>query len=184
MLNLRSIRTLFALLFSFTLLAAACGSDDTDTAVPVSGDEVAEETADAPGTVVDIAVASDDFTVLVAAVTEAGLVETLSGDGPFTVLAPTDEAFADALEALGLTPEELLASPDLAGILTYHVIPGEALAADVIGLDGQDVATVNGATVAISVVDGSVMVNDATVTATDIEGSNGVIHVIDSVLLP
>lgn len=177
----RTLRSVLALVLAFSLFGAACGGDDESTsAVPVSGDEVVES----PGTVVDVAVGAGDFTTLVKAVTEAGLVETLSGDGPFTVLAPTDEAFAAALEALGLTAEELLASPDLADILTYHVIPGKNLAADVIGLDGSDVATVNGATVAVSVVDGSVMINDATVTATDIDASNGVVHVIDSVLLP
>ena len=175
-------RKVLALFLGISMFGAACGSDAAEDATPVSGDEVAEP-ADV-GTVVDVAVASEDFTTLVAAVTEAGLVETLSGDGPFTVLAPTDAAFAAALEALDLTAEELLASPDLADILTYHVIPGKNLAEAVIGLDGQDVATVNGATVAISVVDGSVMINDATVTATDVDASNGVIHVIDSVLLP
>ena len=119
-------------------------------------------TAPSSATVVDIAVSSADHTILVQAVTEAGLVETLSGDGPFTVLAPTDEAFAAALEALGLTAEELLASEDLADILTYHVLPTSALAADVIGLDGQMVETVNGDTVEITVTDeGGVMIDGA-----------------------
>lgn len=178
----RTLRSVLALFLAFSLFGAACGGDEAETTTPVSGDETAEP--EEAGTVVDVAVGAGDFTTLVAAVTEAGLVETLSGDGPFTVLAPTDEAFAAALEALEMTAEELLASPDLAAILTYHVIPGKNLAEAVIGLDGQDVATVNGATVAVSVVDGSVMINDATVTATDIDASNGVIHVIDSVLLP
>ncbi len=149
------------------------------------GDDAMEESADeGPGTVVDVAVASGEFPTLVAALTEADLVDTLSGDGPFTVFAPTEDAFAAALDALGLTAEELLASPDLAGILTYHVVPGNVPAADVVGLDGQSVATVNGADVDISVDGDTVMVNDATVVTTDIEASNGVIHVIDSVLLP
>ncbi len=186
-------RKILGLVLALSLLAAACGSDDDTAAEVVETVEDAVAQTDAVtqteavaelGTVVDVAVGAGDFTTLVAALTEAQLVDTLSGDGPFTVLAPTDEAFAAALEALGLTAEELLASPDLARILTYHVIPGKNLAAAVIGLDGQDVATVNGATVAVSVVDGSVMINEATVTATDIDASNGVIHVIDSVLLP
>ncbi len=149
-------------------------------------DDAMEDDAmeDGPGTVVDVAVNSGEFPTLVAAVTEAGLVETLSGDGPFTVFAPTEEAFAAALDALGLTAEELLASEDLSGILTYHVVPGKVLAADVVGLDGQSVATVNGAEVAVTVDGDTVKINDATVVTTDLEASNGVIHVIDTVLLP
>jgi uncharacterized surface protein with fasciclin (FAS1) repeats len=100
------------------------------------------------------------------------------------VFAPTDEAFAAALESLGLTAEELLASPDLGSILTYHVLPGEVDAATAISLDGQTAETVNGATVAITVVDGKVMINDATVITPDVMASNGIIHVIDKVLLP
>ncbi len=169
---------------SFALVGAACGSDGAETAIPQSGDAPPAEVAEEAGTIVDVAVGAGSFTTLVAAVTEAGLVDTLSGDGPFTVLAPTDDAFAAALDELGLTAEELLASDALADILTYHVIPGDNPAEAVIGLDGQSVATVNGAEVAISVVDGNVMINDATVVTPDVEASNGVIHVIDSVLLP
>ena len=142
-------------------------------------------------TVVDIAVGSDAHTTLVAAVTEAGLVETLSGEGPFTVFAPTDDAFAAALETLGLTAEELLASEDLSGILTYHVVPGNLLAEDVLAAveeaDGvAEVETVNGATISVSLSeDGVVMINDtAAVTAADLTSGNGVVHVIDAVLLP
>jgi uncharacterized surface protein with fasciclin (FAS1) repeats len=142
-------------------------------------------------TVVGVAVNNEGFSTLVAAVTEAGLVETLSGEGPFTVFAPTDDAFAAALEALGLTAEELLASEDLAGILTYHVVAGKLMAADVIaaveGAEGgvAEVETVNGATVSVSIVDGMVMLNDtATVAVTDLEAGNGVVHVIDAVILP
>jgi uncharacterized surface protein with fasciclin (FAS1) repeats len=141
-------------------------------------------------TVVDVAVENDGFSTLVAAVTEAGLVETLSGEGPFTVFAPTDDAFAAALEALGLTAEELLASDDLAGILTYHVVAGELLAADVLaaveeGMGSAEVETVNGATIEVTVEDGMVMLNGtATVTATDLQAGNGVVHVIDAVILP
>ncbi|MFN0029765.1 MAG: fasciclin domain-containing protein [Acidimicrobiales bacterium] len=138
-----------------------------------------------PGTVVEVAKGAGDFTVLVQAVEAAGLTATLSGPGPFTVLAPTDEAFTEALKALDMTAAELLADKaNLTKILTYHVLPTEALAADVVKLDGQQVATVNGAKVAIKVSGSTVMVQDATVTATDIMASNGVIHVIDKVLLP
>jgi uncharacterized surface protein with fasciclin (FAS1) repeats len=119
----------------------------------------------------------------------AGLEETLRGDGPFTVFAPTDDAFA-ALPAGTL--DALLADPtgDLASILTYHVVEGEVLAADVAGLDGQAVTTVNGATFTVNVGDdGSVSLTDAAgnevgVVQTDIQTSNGVIHVLDGVILP
>ena len=106
-------------------------------------------------------------------------------DGPVTVFAPTDDAFAAALEALGITAEELLADTEnLTSILTYHVVAGAVPSSDVVTLDGQSVATVNGAEVTITVDGDTVMVNDATVVAVDVEASNGIIHVIDSVLLP
>jgi len=149
---------------------------------------------DAPATVVDIAVGSTDHTTLVAAVTAAGLADTLSAPGPFTVFAPTDAAF-EKLPAG--TVEELLvpaAKADLAGILTYHVVPTKALAADVLTLiaDGggtTTVETVAGGTLTLGLAGDNVTVTDAngtvaTVTATDIEAGNGVVHVIDSVLLP
>ena len=165
------------------LTLAACGDDANDDAAATT--TVAEAPSEEPGTIVDVAVGAGSFTTLVAAVQAAGLVETLSGEGPFTVFAPTDDAFAAALDALGLTAEELLADTDtLTSILTYHVVPGEVLASTVVTLDGQEVETVNGATVTISVDGDTVMVNDATVTAVDVDASNGVIHVIDSVLLP
>ena len=188
---MKTLTRMMSLLLAITLIAAACGSDDevveetaTTEAMEDESTETTEVMADEPGTIVDVAVGAGSFTTLVAAVQEAGLVDTLSGDGPFTVLAPTDDAFAAALEALGLTAEELLASDDLASILTYHVIPGQVLAETVVTLDGQDVETVNGATVAISVADGAVMVNEANVVTTDVMANNGVIHVIDAVLLP
>ncbi len=143
-----------------------------------------EEMSDEPATVVDIALSSDDFSTLVAAVTQADLVETLQGEGPFTVFAPTNEAFEQALADLNLTAEELLASPDLAGILTYHVVAGEITAEDAIAADGTEIATVNGDTIEISVVDGMVMVDGATVTTADLMAGNGVVHVIDAVILP
>jgi len=132
--------------------------------------------------IVDTAVAADDFNTLVAAVEAAGLVETLKGEGPFTVFAPTDEAFAalpeGTLESL-LMPENI---DTLIAILTYHVIPGAVMSGDIAGQE-LSVATVQGAEIAINATDG-VMVNDATVIMADIETSNGVIHVIDTVLLP
>lgn len=188
---MRSTRIrLLATLLAFVLVAAACGDDDDDDTIS-TGEPAAEETAEGgddmaeAGDIVAVAAGSGEFPTLVAAVEAAGLVETLQGDGPFTVFAPTEEAFAAALEALGITAEELLADTDLlAAVLTYHVVPGNNMAADVVGLDGADVETVNGATVAVSVDGDTVMVNDATVVQTDIEASNGVIHVIDTVLLP
>ena len=139
----------------------------------------------AAGTIVDVAVDAGIFTTLVAAVDSAGLVETLSGEGPFTVFAPTDEAFVAALQELGLTAEELLADTEtLTSVLTYHVIAGEVDAATAISLDGQSAETVNGAVIDISVVDGNVMINDATVVTADVMADNGIIHIIDTVLLP
>jgi len=145
----KSMTWLFAVLFAFLLVSAGCSSDDVQNPT-AARDSIANES----GTIVDVAVGAGSFTTLVAAVTEAGLVDTLSGEGPFTVFAPTDDAFAAALEALGLTAEELLASPDLGDILTYHVVAGEV-----------DAAT-------------------ATVVTPDVMASNGIIHVIDAVMLP
>ncbi len=143
-----------------------------------------------PATVVDIAASNPDFSTLVTAVQTADLVDTLSSEGPFTVFAPTNEAFAAALDALGITAEELLARDDLGAILTYHVIPSQVLAADVLaaveaGGGTFEVQTVNGANITVTVVDGMVMLNGvATVTVTDLMAGNGVVHVIDAVLLP
>ena len=147
-------------------------------------------TTDAGGTdIVDTAVGAGSFATLVAAVQAAELDDTLRGDGPFTVFAPTDDAFA-ALPAGTL--DTLLADPtgELAGILTYHVVEGEVMAADVVDLDGQEVTTVNGATFTVNVGDdGAVTLTDAAgnevdVVQTDVDANNGVIHVIDAVLLP
>ena len=130
--------------------------------------------------IVDTAVGADDFNTLVTAVQAAGLVETLKSEGPFTVFAPTDAAFAAIPEG---DLEALLADTDqLTEVLTYHVVPGKVMAEDVVSLDSA--TTVQGSDVAIEVVDGNVMIDDATVVSTDIETSNGVIHVIDGVLLP
>lgn len=132
--------------------------------------------------IVDTAVSAGDFTTLAAALEAGGLIETLKSEGPFTVFAPTDEAFAKlpagTVESL-LRPEN---REQLVSILTYHVVPGKVKAADVIGLDSA--ATANGSEVRIRVQDDSVFVDDARVVATDIAASNGVIHVIDTVILP
>lgn len=152
----------------------------TAVATPALADHHNE--AKPAGTIVDVAAGNADFETLVAAVKAAGLVETLSGEGPFTVFAPTDEAFAKlpagTLEDL-LKPEN---KDKLVAILTYHVVAGKVKAADVVKLDTA--TTVNGQAADISVEGGTVKVDNATVTATDIAASNGVIHVIDSVILP
>lgn len=136
--------------------------------------------------IVDIAAGNEDFSTLVAAVKAAGLVETLKGSGPFTVFAPTNAAFAKlpsgTVESL-LKPEN---KAKLVSILTYHVVPGKVMAADVIGLTSAK--TVQGGEIAIKVnktaAGTTVMVDNAKVTATDIAGTNGVIHVIDTVIMP
>lgn len=129
--------------------------------------------------IVDTAIQAGSFTTLITAVKEAGLVETLRGDGPFTLFAPTDEAFAripkEQLEALLKDKEALTA------VLTYHVVPGKVMAADVVKLESAE--TVQGQSIAIDTSDG-VRVDNATVVKTDIVTSNGVIHVIDTVILP
>lgn len=132
--------------------------------------------------IVDTAVKAGSFQTLVAAVQAAGLVDVLKGDGPFTVFAPTDEAFAALPEG---TVESLLKPENrdqLVAILTYHVVPGRVAAADVVKL--HEAKTVQGQSVAIHVTDGTVKVDEATVVTTDIEASNGIIHVIDRVILP
>ncbi len=132
--------------------------------------------------IVDTAVAAGSFTTLVAAVKAAGLVDTLKGAGPFTVFAPTDDAFAKLPAG---TVENLLKPENkakLQGILTYHVVPGTVMAKDVANL--KTAKTVNGQELTVKSSHGSVMVDGAGVTKTDILSSNGVIHVIDSVLLP
>ena len=130
--------------------------------------------------IVDTAVAAGDFNTLVTAVKAAGLVETLKGEGPFTVFAPTDAAFAkvptDTLNAL------LADKAALANVLTYHVVAGNVMAADVVKLTSA--VTVQGQAVSIEVKDGKVYVDGTQVVATDIKASNGVIHVIDAVILP
>ena len=175
------IGSLFVLLFT-SLVLAACGAAPaaapTATVVPATA-------VPAPMDIVDTAVADGRFTTLVTAVTAAGLVDTLKGAGPFTVFAPTDEAFAKlpagTVENL-LKPENL---ETLKNVLLYHVVAGNVMAADVVTLDGKTADTVAGSAVNISVKDGNVFLNETVqVIITDIVTSNGVIHVIDAVLLP
>jgi uncharacterized surface protein with fasciclin (FAS1) repeats len=132
--------------------------------------------------VVDIAIGSADHTTLVAAVKAAGLVETLKGAGPFTVFAPTNDAFgalpAGAVDGL-LQPDK---KQDLTKVLTYHVVSGAVKAADL--KDGQKIKTLQGGELMVRIKDGKVTINGATVTAADLTGSNGVVHVINKVLMP
>ena len=199
----RSIAVAGAISLAFALGACAESTDSGDSADTTTATvaetttteatettEVTETTmAEAATTdIVDTAVAAGDFTTLATALEAANLVETLKGPGPFTVFAPTDEAF-DALPEGTL--DELLADPtgDLAEILKYHVIEGEVMAADVLEMDGQSVATVQGAELTIEV-DGEQVTlvdnsgNRVNVVSTDVDASNGVIHVLDAVLLP
>lgn len=133
-------------------------------------------------TIVDVAVEAGSFKTLVAALKAADLVGALQGKGPFTVFAPSDAAFAKLPAG---TVDALLKDPKkLASILTYHVISGQVLAADVVKGNGGRPATLNGASLDIQVKDGKVYVNGAMVTAADVLASNGVIHIIDAVLLP
>lgn len=154
------------ILLSFAALPATAGSCGSSKATQAN----IVQTADSAGS----------FTTLLAAAQAAGLAETLSGVGPYTVFAPTDEAFAKLPEG---TVEALLANPDqLREILLYHVVPGRVPASEVVGLDRA--TTAQGSDVAITVADNSVLINNARVISTDIEASNGIIHVIDTVILP
>lgn len=138
--------------------------------------------------IVDIAVENGSFTTLVAAVQQAELVDALKAEGPYTVFAPTDEAFAALLEETGMTAEELLAAESLADILLYHVVAGAFDAASVIELVGDAdyalVDTLNGTPLKVSVDMGNVYINDAMVVMPDVMASNGIIHVVDSVIMP
>ncbi|MCH2110454.1 MAG: fasciclin domain-containing protein, partial [Polyangiaceae bacterium] len=146
----------------------------------VAADEAADDAE--LGDIVAVAAANEDFSTLVAAVQAAGLVETLQGEGPFTVFAPTNEAFAALPEG---TVDSLLLPENkekLVAILTYHVVPGELKAAAVVG--ETELVSVQGTAIPVMVSDGKVMVKNANVVATDVMASNGVIHVIDAVILP
>lgn len=181
---------LFAVAAVSAFALAACAPASEPVAVePAAVEEpVVEPVVEEPvalGTVVDIAAGNPDFSTLVAAVQAAGLAETLSGPGPFTVFAPTNEAFAalpaGTLDSL-LLPEN---KDDLVKILSYHVVPGTVMAASIPAeADATATASVNNLDLSIRTTATGAMVNDATVTTADIAASNGVIHVIDKVLLP
>ena len=173
------MRKVIALALVASISFAACGSDDeASTEETVTEETVAE--AVAAGDIVAVASSTEGFSTLVAALSAAGLVETLQGAGPFTVFAPSDDAFA-ALPA-GLLEKLLLPENKavLTSILTYHVVAGKVMAADVMA---GDVPTVEGSNVALDTANG-VTVNGATVTTADVAASNGVIHVIDAVIVP
>ena len=162
----------------FTILTLAVITLTSSNSTATAAD--AKKTEDM--TIVEVAVGNKDFSTLVAAVKAAGLVETLSGKGPFTVFAPTNAAF----EALPKGTVETLLKPEnkgkLAGILTYHVVAGKVMAADVVKL--KEAVTVQGQTVTVNASDAGVKIGKANVVKTDIVCTNGVIHVIDAVLLP
>ena len=187
------------LAFAATLALAACNSPEAEPAAMddelVEADAMAEGTAAAPGTVVELAQGNADLSTLVSAVQSAGLVETLSGPGPFTVFAPANAAFAKVPQSA----RDQLMSPggkkDLTGILTYHVVAGETMSGALIdaiesaGDKGYAIKTVNGATLTAMLDGGRVVLTDgaggkATVMQADVDASNGVVHVIDGVLMP
>ncbi len=158
---------------------AACSSDDETAEKPTTTSAAAPTKCD--NTIVDVAVGNPDFSTLVAAVTEAGLVDTLNGEGPFTVFAPTNEAFAK-IPAADL--EAVLADKEkLTSILTFHVVGGKVMAAD-LKPGSQKVVTVNGEEAEVVVSEAGVTYAGAKVVTTDIETCNGVIHVIDAVVVP
>ena len=185
---------LFSVLAVLALVVAACSTDSSDDTTTTSAEAettttIADEMMD--DTVVDVAAGIDDFSTLVAAVTAAGLGDALSDpEATLTVFAPTNAAFEAALEALGLTAEELLADTEtLTAILTYHVLGDQVTSADLAaaGTEEITVSTLSGEDLTVIVGDdGSVSFADqtATVVTADVEASNGVIHVIDAVLLP
>ena len=174
---------LYILIAIVSMMAIAACSDEEETVIQETSSSMSETSSEmsiAVPSVVDIAVDDGRFTTLVAALGAAELVETLSGPGPFTVFAPTDDAFNALPEG---TVEGLLEDiPALTDVLTYHVVSGSVLAETVIGLESA--TTLQGADVKISVMGADVMLNDSKVIITDIVGSNGVVHVIDAVLMP
>ena len=175
-------KTIIAIAAASVLLLSACGSDGStaDTTVAAADSTEMATTEVEVGTIVEVAQGNPEFSTLVTAVTAAGLGEALSGAGPLTVFAPTNAAF-EALPA-GLLQKLLLPEnkETLTKILTYHVVAAKVMAADV---KAGDVTTLEGSTFAITT-EGGVKVNESKVTATDVAASNGVIHVIDAVLVP
>ena len=172
-------KTIIAIAAASVLLLSACGSDGSTSDTTVAAADTTEMATEV-GNIVAVAQGNPEFSTLVAAVTAAGLGEALSGEGPFTVFAPTNAAF-EALPA-GLLEKLLLPENKevLTKILTYHVVAAKVMAADVAA---GDVTTLEGSTFAVTT-EGGVKVNAANVTATDVPASNGVIHVIDAVLVP
>jgi uncharacterized surface protein with fasciclin (FAS1) repeats len=172
-------KTIIAIAAASVLLLSACGSDGSTSDTTVAAADETEMTTEV-GTIVEVAIGNENFSTLVTAITAAGLGDALSGEGPFTVFAPTNEAF-EALPA-GLLEKLLLPENKevLTKILTYHVVEGKVMAADVAA---GDVETLEGSTFTIAT-EGGVMVNTANVTTTDVPASNGVIHIIDAVLVP
>ena len=162
-------------------LLAGCATENNTDEDTMSDDTAMEESVEVKEDVVGIAQGNPDFSILVSALQKAELVETLQGEGPFTVFAPTNAAFEKLLGELDITADELLAQPDLAKVLTYHVVPGKVLAADL--TDGMKAETVNGEELMFDL-SGDPMVNDSMITQTDIEATNGVVHSIDTVLVP
>lgn len=159
---------------------SSCGSAHGGQMKATAASATGEAKASTSGSIVDVAIQAGTFQTLTAAVKAAGLEEVLRGPGPFTVFAPTDAAFAKLPKG---TVEALLKDKaKLASILTYHVVPGKVMAADVVKL--KEAATVQGQKVRIAAGQDGVKINDARVTATDVAASNGVIHVIDTVILP
>lgn len=185
-----------ALASAASLAIVACAEEPAENVAyedAATADQMANAEAET-GTVVEVAQGDETFSTLVSAVTAADLGATLSGDGPFTVFAPTNDAFAKIPEAT-LTELTTNDTETLGNILTYHVVAGNVDAATLLqaiegaGADGYSIETVNGGTLTATVVDGNVVLTDAaggtaTVTATDVAASNGVIHVIDTVLMP
>lgn len=187
--------TLASSLAATGVFALAACAPETDPADSMMADETAmSEAAATTGTIVEVAQTDGGFSTLVAAVNAAALGDTLSGEGPFTVFAPTDTAFAKIDEAT-LTELTTNDTETLAAILTYHVVAGEVDAATLTaaiegaGEGGYAIETVGGGTLTAKIVDGAVVLTDAqggssTVTATDVEASNGIIHAVDTVLMP
>jgi uncharacterized surface protein with fasciclin (FAS1) repeats len=180
----RMMRTLINITLAvfFTYLLAACSSDDDSTTIEI----IEDDPPPAPTTLVDVASASDTFTTLVAALDAAGLVDTLANvDGSFTVFAPSDTAFEAFLAEAGLTADELLASPDLEDILLYHVVVDSVIdSGAATGAAGTTLTMGNGSLLGVHLEGGELFVNLSQVVETDITADNGVIHVIDTVLVP
>jgi uncharacterized surface protein with fasciclin (FAS1) repeats len=190
--KIRKISLIVALLIAVVLFASGCAEqapeegemneETEDAGIAEETEEMVEATApeETEMNIVGVASAAGNFSTLVTAIQAAGLEETLSSKGPFTVFAPTDEAFAALPEG---TLDSLLKDKEaLTKVLTYHVASGEYMAADVVEM--SSITTLEGSTLQVNTTGGGVKVGDANVTATDIKASNGVIHVIDKVLIP